>query len=268
MPNATRETVFLSELLGSPDWEAQSAKLPLALGKDISGSPIMVDFTTSAAQTGNGIVDRIYLTDTLGRIFKINTAMWGSSGLCYLGSLGESIYSSMAVEVLANQQVNLYVGGGPDPNAYNPTSQQYHFAKFEDFDAINQCKLARVGFMNALPMGQKVWAGPVVSAGSVFVATTGAAILDPADDTYGVNSCSNNTGSLIEFNTGSGGIMSNVSINGIVVGGLRAFDGHIFANGISGTSTLFGANNWNSPPLGQGGQLGGTGLPTTFWSQP
>jgi S-DNA-T family DNA segregation ATPase FtsK/SpoIIIE len=59
VPNARRETVFLSELLGSELWEQQSGKLSIALGKDISGAPIVADLARMphlliAGTTGSG----------------------------------------------------------------------------------------------------------------------------------------------------------------------------------------------------------------------
>jgi S-DNA-T family DNA segregation ATPase FtsK/SpoIIIE len=59
VPNAKRETVFLSELLGSVLWENQSGKLSIALGKDISGAPIIADLARMphlliAGTTGSG----------------------------------------------------------------------------------------------------------------------------------------------------------------------------------------------------------------------
>ena len=59
LPNATRETVFLSELLASPDYEKTSAQLTLALGKDIGGAPVIADLARMphllvAGTTGSG----------------------------------------------------------------------------------------------------------------------------------------------------------------------------------------------------------------------
>jgi S-DNA-T family DNA segregation ATPase FtsK/SpoIIIE len=59
VPNAQRETVFLSELLAVEEWTNHSGKLPLALGKDISGAPVMVDLARMphllvAGTTGSG----------------------------------------------------------------------------------------------------------------------------------------------------------------------------------------------------------------------
>ena len=59
VPNEKRETVYLSELLGSADWTGNTAKLPLALGKDISGAPIIADLARMphlliAGTTGSG----------------------------------------------------------------------------------------------------------------------------------------------------------------------------------------------------------------------
>ena len=59
VPNEKRETVFLSELLDSPDWRNHQSKLSLALGKDISGAPIIADLARMphlliAGTTGSG----------------------------------------------------------------------------------------------------------------------------------------------------------------------------------------------------------------------
>ncbi len=59
VPNAKRETVYFSELLGAEIWEAQTSKLTLALGKDISGAPIYADLARMphlliAGTTGSG----------------------------------------------------------------------------------------------------------------------------------------------------------------------------------------------------------------------
>jgi DNA segregation ATPase FtsK/SpoIIIE, S-DNA-T family len=59
VPNAKRETVYLSELLGAEMWEQQTGKLSIALGKDISGAPIVADLSRMphlliAGTTGSG----------------------------------------------------------------------------------------------------------------------------------------------------------------------------------------------------------------------
>ena len=59
VPNAQRETVFLSELLGSADWASHPGKLALALGKDIGGTPVIADLARMphlliAGTTGSG----------------------------------------------------------------------------------------------------------------------------------------------------------------------------------------------------------------------
>jgi S-DNA-T family DNA segregation ATPase FtsK/SpoIIIE len=59
MPNARRETVLLSELLGAEDWAKHSGKLNLALGKDIGGQPMIADLARMphlliAGTTGSG----------------------------------------------------------------------------------------------------------------------------------------------------------------------------------------------------------------------
>ena len=59
LPNMTREMVHLGEILSSGSFEKASAKLPLALGKDIGGEPVTVDLATMphlliAGTTGSG----------------------------------------------------------------------------------------------------------------------------------------------------------------------------------------------------------------------
>ncbi|MGI4851313.1 MAG: DNA translocase FtsK 4TM domain-containing protein [Janthinobacterium lividum] len=45
LPNKIRQTVYLQELLTSPEYEAVGPKLPLALGKNIGGEPVIADLT-------------------------------------------------------------------------------------------------------------------------------------------------------------------------------------------------------------------------------
>ncbi len=59
MPNAYRETVYFREILESQDFSGTEAKLPLALGKNIGGEPIIVDLARMphllvAGTTGSG----------------------------------------------------------------------------------------------------------------------------------------------------------------------------------------------------------------------
>ncbi len=59
LPNKTRETVHLRELLACPEYERSSTQLTLILGKDISGAPIIADLARMphllvAGTTGSG----------------------------------------------------------------------------------------------------------------------------------------------------------------------------------------------------------------------
>jgi S-DNA-T family DNA segregation ATPase FtsK/SpoIIIE len=59
LPNRERETVFLKEILGSEEFHRGKLKLPLALGKDISGAPLVTDLARMphllvAGATGSG----------------------------------------------------------------------------------------------------------------------------------------------------------------------------------------------------------------------
>ena len=59
LPNARRETVYLREILSTPEYERATARLALTLGKDIGGAPIITDLAAMphlliAGTTGSG----------------------------------------------------------------------------------------------------------------------------------------------------------------------------------------------------------------------
>jgi len=59
LPNDFRENVYLSEILDNPDFKKRDIKLPIALGKNISGKPIVGDLASMphlliAGTTGSG----------------------------------------------------------------------------------------------------------------------------------------------------------------------------------------------------------------------
>jgi S-DNA-T family DNA segregation ATPase FtsK/SpoIIIE len=59
LPNARRETVFLSEILATEDWSKHGGRLTLALGKEISGAPVIAELSRMphlmiAGTTGSG----------------------------------------------------------------------------------------------------------------------------------------------------------------------------------------------------------------------
>ncbi|MBM85912.1 MAG: cell division protein FtsK [Rhodospirillaceae bacterium] len=59
LPNINREMVFLREIFEDPSYEKASGKLPIALGKDIAGAPVVVDLARMphlliAGTTGSG----------------------------------------------------------------------------------------------------------------------------------------------------------------------------------------------------------------------
>ncbi len=59
LPNSTRENVFLSEILSNSDFNKKDIRLPIALGKNISGVPVVGDLASMphlliAGTTGSG----------------------------------------------------------------------------------------------------------------------------------------------------------------------------------------------------------------------
>jgi S-DNA-T family DNA segregation ATPase FtsK/SpoIIIE len=59
LPNAKRETVYFSESMAAEEWTRNPGRLPLALGKDIGGNPVIADLARMphlliAGTTGSG----------------------------------------------------------------------------------------------------------------------------------------------------------------------------------------------------------------------
>jgi len=59
LPNSSRENVYLSEILSESEFKKKNIKLPIALGKNISGTPVIGDLTSMphlliAGTTGSG----------------------------------------------------------------------------------------------------------------------------------------------------------------------------------------------------------------------
>ncbi len=59
VPNAIKTKVIMRDLLESPEWQATKAKIPLALGKDVYGQPMIADLAEMphlliAGSTGSG----------------------------------------------------------------------------------------------------------------------------------------------------------------------------------------------------------------------
>ena len=94
MPNAKRETVYLRELLSSEAYEKAGGKLPMVLGKDIGGNPVIADLARMphlliAGTTGSGksvglnamILSLLYrLTPDEGKLIMIDPKMLELSG--------------------------------------------------------------------------------------------------------------------------------------------------------------------------------------------
>jgi DNA segregation ATPase FtsK/SpoIIIE, S-DNA-T family len=59
VPNAVKTKVIMRDLFDSEEWRATKARIPLALGKDVYGLPIMADLAEMphlliAGSTGSG----------------------------------------------------------------------------------------------------------------------------------------------------------------------------------------------------------------------
>ncbi len=220
----------------------------------VAGSPVMVD------SQGDGEVDRVYLADANGRLFKVNTA---TDQVCLIASLGESVYAPIAVVPTAGPKVRIYLAGANNPNLPDPTLT-YHFFAYEDSDAAGACGPAALLLKQAMPAGHKVWAAPVASGDNVFYATATSAGLDVCQNDPG------NPGVVAGFSVplDAQGVALFAPVatgGGDVVGGLRAYDGHLFVNNLNGTTTMFGAPTWKNGTVGLSPS---STLSTTVWYEP
>jgi hypothetical protein len=140
----------------------------------IYGNPVLVD-----TYPQDGVIDRIYVADTAGNLFKINTATLqpppslNTTSVTRIASLGQTVYSPLAI--MASQtatEVQVFAGGGDDPDLLDSPAGQYNLFGFEDDDPEGTSVGPYKQIANiALPAGQKMWAPPVVTADAIYATT-------------------------------------------------------------------------------------------------
>ncbi len=236
------------------------ANPPLAYG--FASSPNLVD------SDGDGINDRAYMVDTSGRIFRVNL---GNLTKCQIGSTGEPVFSGMAINVLSPSKVQLFLGGGANPDGSNlpATPSTLHIFALEDDDPASgaTCTAATVVYKYATPGNQSTWATPFVAGTSVYVATS-------SSTEEGV--CATGAGQLIGLSTTGNNATTNpqpssvttpVPLNNAAASSISVYDGHVFLNGIAQETAVIGASNsWNNLPSGAGTGSGVT-LGTLHWTE-
>ncbi len=153
---------------------------------------------------GDGLVDRGYAADTNGRIWKVDTT---TNKACVIASLGESVFSGMAATVTgtaAAPKVEVFVGGGPNPDGTGVVAPQYHIFAFNDSDTVGQCTNLGASLVYEIPLapGTQVWAAPTVNDQDVFFATAAAS---------SVSICSAGSGTLLESSIAGNGLGAPVT---------------------------------------------------------
>jgi type IV pilus assembly protein PilY1 len=194
----------------------------------------------------DGRVARVYAADTSGRIWKLDTT---NNQKCLVASLGETVYAGMAVSYETNSttaapHIELYVGGGSNPDGTGTIASAYHFFELEDTDPVGTCtnNHATVISKTVLPTGDRIWAAPTVTDSGVYVATANAA---------STSICSSGSGAIDTFpltGDGTGGAVSFTSqaISGAPISSMRVFDGHVLVNTVGGSTTVMGGSTWNN----------------------
>ena len=207
----------------------------------------------------DGMPDRAYSVDTAGRIFKVDMTTQTS---CLVASLGETVYSGMAVQLMqagtfASPKVQIFVGGGSNPDGTGLVASTYHIASYEDDDPVGTCGASKgtLVYRYNIQNGAKVWAAPTVADKSVFFATAQAT---------SQSVCATGTGSIVTLSTdGTAGAptsSSTVAIGGAPISSMRVYDGHVLVDTIGGSTTVLGGNTWNNQPTAATGTSIGSGL--------
>lgn len=223
------------------------------------GSPSLID------ADGDGMIDRAYLVDTSGRVWRVETS---SGATCLLYDVREPVFSSLAVTADA-QAVHLFMGSADHPDL-SDSGGPYHYFAIDDTNRSGECRGDRVRlvFSGTFGNGEKLWTTPVVSGDTVYFGTAMGALADAcvasasgAGNLYGLATTSANGQPALRFQPIS---LSGRNGRGTsAVGGLRAYDGHVIINAADGTTTLVGAQQWNNPPPGGGAVQ--TTLGTSSW---
>lgn len=225
----------------------------------IAGYPSLVDANQ------DGLVDRIYAVDTSGRIWKYDL---GLAQACVVAALGESVYSGLAIEVggtASAPSVRIFAGGGPSTSGVGTTGSdgRYHAFSFVDSNTPGSCSAAVQSFKVALNAGEKVWAAPASSNGSVFYATATSTV---------AGICATDPGRLLGYSQAGDGAnptttQSPVSLPGTPVSSFRVYDGHLFVNTIGGQTRVLGGSAWNNATTGSGTGTGAVNLRTILWEE-
>jgi hypothetical protein len=215
----------------------------------IAGYPNLVDANQ------DGVVDRAYAVDTLGRVYKYDFTTGIS---CVIARAGETVYSSMATLVAqrnGNPVVWVYFGGGPNPDGTGTVADRYSLFAFRDENPIGSCSTAALEYQKTLPPGQRNWSAPSISDDIAFFATAGSPSLGVCESSRGA------LWALPTMDDGKGNAVGTpVSpLDGSPVSGIRVYDGHVFVNTVSNQTTIVGKAGWNNPA--PGGSTNGRGQP-------
>jgi hypothetical protein len=193
IPNVGQSIYAVNALTGVPmgTWN-----LPDVPGPSGSGalSPSLVAGVKLVDADGDGYVDRLYVGDLAGRMWKLNT--WAKAAVAGTGTMGDPnqwptcllydagavapggrgaapIVSTAGVAVFDTEAVNVYFGTGGDDSA--PSDQSYTFFGIRDSDGLNVCSngqhtgplIASMGefALQDPAAGFRFWAEPTVVDG-------------------------------------------------------------------------------------------------------
>ncbi len=232
-----------------------------ALG--VWGSPVVVDFT------GDGYMDRVYVADTNGRIWK-HYFNGPNGNRCLVADVGpEPIFVTPAVKVAKDlhtgqKVVTLYFGTGDHPELNDTPNPPYHFYGFVDRDPEGTCSTGEMIYSLGLGLDEKIWADAFISGDEVYVGSSKGNKADICDEDttnpgriYILSVDADSTGLPIQ-------IAPSVAAPGNVVSGLIVYDEHLFINSLGGQTTILGDSKWNNTSAASASS---SGVEDVYWKE-
>jgi hypothetical protein len=205
------------------------------------GTPALLD------SDDDGLIDRAYVADTRGRIYRVDTP---TDTVCQIADLGAPVFTPFAL-TYTSRTAHLFIGTSDNPDSAD-TGGPYQVFALDDAAGAAECRPATTVFTVTLGAGEKLWSAPVVAGDSVYFATSTGVLQDvctavssPSGNLYGYSTVPDPQGNAIALFQ-SGPIL--IPGGGGAVGGIRAYDDHIIVNTIGGNTALVGAPTWNNTP--------------------
>lgn len=220
-------------------------------GNSPSGTPSIVDGDR------DGFVDRFYVGDDKGRMYRVNLYENGSDDpddwkVCVLADVGQPIYASPAILENSEDDVEVFFGTGDSPTLEDADeSTRYHFYAFRDTADNDHCAAGTMVWDFELPPGHRIWASAFAAASRIYFGTTTTETEDPC-----AVSEEEGGGRIFALDRNEGTVAMNLQV-GNVLSSPIVEDEHLFVKPSASGEwpekkgiTIIGDNQYNNPRLG------------------